>query len=328
MRAWRGKRANGFALITVIWGLGIISLLVVSFMTTGRLRLQAANNVAGAAQAAAVVDGATNLTIMQLLSERDTRLGQAATGAQVGGARAVHEGAPRFCQFGAAAVALAVEEESGKIDLNAASPDMLKAVLLGLGEDRTRADALAMSIVAFRTQQDALTQRGAASGSGDRPFGPKNALFQTVLELDQVEGVTPALFRRLTPLTTVYSRNPGVNPLASPPALFAALVGLKADEVDALLHAPFPNGLDRKDPRFPAQFKGGASEETFLIRVEALFPNGQAAGRETIIDFSVGLTAALGGAGGAYAVKEVHRAPSRYSDVLRGALTEGGLQPC
>ncbi|MCX7899587.1 MAG: general secretion pathway protein GspK [Methylocystis sp.] len=319
------RRADGFALILVIWGLGVISLLVVSFMTTGRLRLQAANNVAAGAQAIAAVDGVANLVIMRLLAERGSA--QALTGA--GGVnRPVYDGAPYFCAFGDAAMAVSVEDESGKIDLNAAAPEMLKAALLGLGEDARRAEALTAAIVAFRTQREAL-EHWSSRGPGEKPFAPKYAPFQTVLELDQVEGVDPQLFKLLTPITTVHSRNTGVNPLAAPPALFAALLGYKRGDVERLILSPFPNALTRNDPNFPTQFKNaGGLGDVVTIRVEAMLPGGQASARETIVDFNVGLSAGFGAPAAPYLTREIRRSASRYRDALRAALNAGGLRPC
>lgn len=321
------NRQNGFALLVVIWGLGVISLLVVSFMTTGRLRLQAAGNIAGAARAAAIVEGVSNLTIMRVLKERDQRMTQPQAVAGQQDMRATYDGAPVFCSFGGAAVAVAVEEEGGKVDLNAAAPELIAAVITGLGESRGRAESVAASIVAFRTIQQAGINPGPAAGSGSRPFPPKFGLFQTVMELDQVEGVDPALFRKLTPMFTVYSRNPAINPAASPPALFAALMGMKPDDIEQMLRAPFPNKLNRSDPRFPPQFKGPSESMAYQIRVEAVLPGGQAGGRETIIDLGGADVTAAFTAGGAYSIKEIRRAPARFRDALTGAAA-GGLRPC
>jgi general secretion pathway protein K len=122
---------KGFALLIVIWGLGAIALLVLSLLTTGRLRLQTAFNLAGAAQAQSIAEAAANLAILSLVAEKDARGGPQAP--------APHDGAPRFCALRDAAVALAIEDEGGKIDLDAASDDFLRqalAGLLGLGPAR------------------------------------------------------------------------------------------------------------------------------------------------------------------------------------------------
>src|SRR5262245_44049963 len=65
---WRQARQsqNGFALVLVIWGVGLISLLLVSVMTAGRYRIIAANNVAESAKAEALAAAGVNLTRLWL----------------------------------------------------------------------------------------------------------------------------------------------------------------------------------------------------------------------------------------------------------------------
>lgn len=322
---------SGFALLVVIWGLGVISLLVVSFMTTGRLRLQAANNVAGAARASAIVEGATNLAIMRLLRERASRLTPQGDIQPLDPTSAAttpaYDGAPTSCAFADAAVMISIEDETGKIDLNASAPDLISAFLVGVGESKARADSVAAAIIAFRS----VPAPGAAPppSQGSRPFGPKLGLFQTVMELDQVEGVDPALFRRIAPMFTVHARAAAVNARAAPPALFAAMAGMAPEEVNTLIQKPFPNSLNRADPRFPSQFGGQIEPGAYAIRVEAVLPNGQSSGRVTIIDFSgVDLNAVASGVQGGFSLKEIRRAPSRYAAELQNAALSGGLRPC
>lgn len=306
------KRRTGFALLAVIWGVGIISLLVVSFMASGRLRLQAAHNVASATQASFIAEGVVNLVALALLSERDQAAALTAEGP-------AYDGAPRYCVFEGAAVAVGVEDEGGKIDVNAAAPELLKATLMGFGLDMRAADSVANAIVAFRaapTENAGLAGFGAESG--DKPFPPKRALFQTVMELDQVSGIDPALFRALTPFVTVHSRSAGVDARAAPPALFAALSGLPPAEVHALAERPFPNALNRKDPRFPANFNQRGDRSAFLIHVEALLATGQTAAKDALIDLRTGLTSQQ------FAIREVRRGRSRHVDQLRAMIASNG----
>ena len=60
------RSQSGFALLVVIWGLGIIALLIVSFMKTSRWDLQVASNVAGSAAASLLAKSAINLGLLDL----------------------------------------------------------------------------------------------------------------------------------------------------------------------------------------------------------------------------------------------------------------------
>lgn len=305
------ERRGGFALLAVIWGVGIISLLVIAFMTSGRLRLQSATNIAGATQASLIAEGVVNIVALSLLAARDQNVAE-----QEG---PVNDGAPRFCVFEGAAIAVGIEEEGGKVDINAASPEILKAMLLGLGLDMRAADAVANAIVAFRSAPTETPGRpGFAADAGDKPIPPKRALFQTVMELDQVSGVDAALFRELTPLVTVHSHSPGVDARSAPPALFAAMTGLPSQEVRALAAAPFPNRLNRKDPRFPANFNQRGDRNAFLVHVEALLATGQTAARSALVDLGAGL------AGQQFAIREMRRGRSLYVDRLSAMIASNG----
>lgn len=303
-----GTKRAGFALLAVIWGTGIIATLVVAFMTSGRLRLQMAQNIAQATSAAYVADGAINLAALALLRSRDATTARAR--------EATYDGAPQFCVLDRAAVALAIEDESGKIDLNAATPELLQTVLTGLGVEERAARAIAQAIVEFRTAPAGATLF-ATESAADKPIEPKRGLFETALELDQVGGIDPALFRALLPFVTVHSKSPGVNPRASPPALFAALAGYPADIVRQLAATPYPNGLNRKDGRFPANISQMADAGAYLIHAEALLATGQIAVREALVDLRPTN-------GKPFAFKEIRRGTSRYAERLRAMIAANG----
>ena len=271
------SRRAGFALLAVIWGTGLIATLIVSFTTTSRLRLQTAHNIASATKAGYIAESAINLAALSLLAAREGGLLPAAP-------TKVYDGQPNFCVLDDAAVAVAVEEEGGKIDLNAATPELLMAALTGLGLDDRAGKAIAGAIVIFRTVPAVDNGQIKPALTSETSIEQKMAPFETVMELDQVAGVTPDLFRKLIPFITVHSRSQGLDPQASPPALFAALAGYPPADVDRLAATPYPNDLKRDDPRFPAALRQMSDHNAFLIHAEALLATGQIATREAIFN--------------------------------------------
>lgn len=317
-RTRRPLRRRGFALLVVIWGIGVITLLMVSFMTTARSRLQAAFNGAGATGAQLLADGALNLAILGLMSEQNVASPTAIAQAD----RAPHDGAPSFCSLAGAAVSIAIEDEEGKVDLNGASDKLLEAMLIGFGVGQHEAGTLARAIIDFReAPANAIGGGGASPAYSDRPFGPKRAPFQTALELDQVAGIEPDLSRLLQPVVTVYSRTPNIDPSVAPPALFAALAGYKLDAVHALVDHPDPRAVDRRDPRFPKDFaQPGAHSGAYLIHIEVAQPGGQTGVEEAIVR--------VGGAGvEPYAILELRHGRMRDKERLR-AMAGRALPPC
>lgn len=311
-RAHRASRRNGFALVTVIWGVGLIATLVVTFMTTGRLRLQTAQNIANAVTASYVAEAAINLTVLELLARQNANETRAVS--------AVEEGLPRFCMFDRVAVAVAVEDEGGKIDLNAAPIETLRALLLGVGLSENMAAEISRSIVAFRTAQPPPGQGADASpapAQSDKAVSLKQAPFATVTELDQVGGIDPALYRLLLHFVTVASRSPGLDPRTAPPGLFAALAGYPVEDVRRLAVAPFPNRINRNDARFPANLGQMSGGTAFLIHVEALLASGQTVARDALIELRPAN-------GKPFVFREFRRGEAVYFDQLRAMNTAHG----
>ena len=316
----------------MIWGVSLIAILIVSFMSGARLRLQAAYNMAGAAKAefiakAAIDNEALSLLATQGEGPRSAQSVQAqsivARAAGVGRLpKTAHAGQPRLCVIDGVAVAIAVEDEGGKVDLNRASQELLTAMLKGFGVAKKEADFLARAIVDFRSTRPEPGQAGAGASPPEKP-----ALFQTVFELDQVAGVEAALFRELLPYVTVHSRHPGLDPESAPPALFAALVGLPAEQVRALEQAPYPNAIDRADPKFPSAFKQPGDGGALLVHAEARLSSGQTSVLEAVLDLrSAGLEG--GSAGQPFAIRELRRSvASRYAAALHAALTSAWTPP-
>ena len=296
---------KGFALLTVIWGLGVVILLMTSFMATARLRLRGAVDSSTAVKARLLAEGAVNLAIVGLLAEQ-----KPANPLQT--EAAVHDGAPRFCTLAGAAVAISIEDESGKLDLNAASASLLEAALRGFGAGD--AGGLARAIIGFReTQTSEFARLSAPPPSSDRPFAPKHAPFETTFELDQVDGMDPHLLRALLPVVTVHSHSVGVDARSAPPGLFAALARYPAADALALVAKPYPNGLDRRDPRFPAEYRqNGGGGGTFAIHAEAALSNGAIGVEEAIVALRPNERLP-------FTILETRRALARNRDSLLGA---------
>ena len=308
----RRNRKSGFALVTVIWGIALITLLIVSYASAARLRLQMAFNLAQAAQADLIADAAIGQGVLSLLSESQQKGASPTPGVTAGPQeeRLAHDGKPKFCFLNNSAVAISIEDENGKVDLNAAPQKLIQTLLAGLGVSASEADAAAAGVVAFRSVEASVDAQQI--DAKDRPFGLKHAPFQTIAELDQVPGFSPLMLKRASSLVTVHSRSQGVDPKAAPPALFALLLGQSPEEVGALLARPFPNALDRNDPLFPKEFLGPGLGRVFLVHVEVVLASGQTSVREALLDLH-------GGSGEAFAIKELRRASARYFSTLRGS---------
>ena len=294
----------------MIWGLGLIALMCVSVIAAARWRLAAAANLSGAAQAASLADAAGAIATARFNAGRGTP-----------GSRDLlsYDGAPWFCTMPQGALAaIAIEDEGGKVDLNAAPPQLLAALLTGFGTAPAEAVAMARAIVEFRsaTGDGSVLVASAGEATGGT-IAPKHALFQTIYELDQVAGIPPALARDLFPFLTISSGRAGIDPTVAPPALFAALSGASLDEVRARIAAPYPNTLDRSGQSFPLPFLQKSPGGTLLVHAEVAMPSGAMAVRETLNDVRRPFGAPV-------AIKEVRHGAARYRTRLLTLLQSQG----
>lgn len=97
---------------------------------------------------------------------------------------------------------------AGLVDINQAPTILLQALLMTADVDPGDAATLAGRIIDWRDDDMARNTDGGSESldyAGNRNGGPKNASFQTILELAQVPGFGPDLVKRLMPFATVYS---------------------------------------------------------------------------------------------------------------------------
>jgi general secretion pathway protein K len=176
----------GFALVAVIWSLGLITLLGTAVIVGARYRTKVTSSLASATAAAAAAESAINLGITAILN---TTPGQGVK-------------FPLRCQMpGGERVTVTVEEETGKVDLNTATPAILAGLFTALTSDQSAGTRIAGDIVRFRDP-------GPKDARSDKPNDVKKPRFTTIMQLDQIDGISPHLFRRALRFVTVRSERP------------------------------------------------------------------------------------------------------------------------
>lgn len=123
-----------------------------------------------------------------------------------------------------------IVDEQGKLDINAADPTLIAALFRALGVEPNQASSVASAIADWR-DVDSLTQpQGGAEdpeyAAAGLPYGAKDAPFETVAEMEQVLGMTPALYALAAPYLTVFTGN------GTPDTGFAAAPVLTAMGLD------------------------------------------------------------------------------------------------
>src|SRR5262249_38752638 len=100
-------------------------------------------------------------------------------------------------------LALSLTAENGKVDLNQARPELLGGLMRELGVSPEKTALLVSAIIAFRTSSDERLGASESEPAARAASAPKHAAFDAIEELQQVAGMTPAIYERLRPYVTV-----------------------------------------------------------------------------------------------------------------------------
>lgn len=118
---------------------------------------------------------------------------------------------------------------AGRVDLNAAPPELLQAALAAAGVPVTDVVTLAGRIIDWRDDDGQRLTDGASESidyGSNRNSGPRNKPFQSVLELAQVPGFDAGLVRQMMTRVTVGSGIPTVHPDLLSPDLLLNVPGI------------------------------------------------------------------------------------------------------
>lgn len=164
----------------------MVSLLVTAITAAGSSRLRQAGDLRRNAQLDAEAAGGVQEAMFHLLDAgRDHWPADGST-------HQVREAGGRLL--------LRIDSETGKVNLNSASPDLLAGLLQAVGADSRQAAAIATAIVAWRFPRSQGTSDPAAGPGYQSPGAP----FESIAELGLVPGMTPALLAALAPHLTLY----------------------------------------------------------------------------------------------------------------------------
>ncbi len=204
-----GPTDAGFALLVVLWTLVLVAMLFAVLAGASRSDAQLTANLRSAAELEAVADGAIHTALFDLLQRGGT----------------AREVPPTVGRLSGAEVGTEVVDQSGLLNPNTASPDLLAALMLRLGADPGQAGRIAAAVADWRAPGRRSARRGMKAAqyqAAGLSYGPPGAPFETLGELGDVFGMTPALLAALAPHLTLYSDG-DPDPAAADPVVRAAL---------------------------------------------------------------------------------------------------------
>ena len=274
---------RGVALIAVLWVVLLLSAIAGSLMMLTRTELGLARNLVLSARAEALAEGGIHLAIGKLLNQG-----------------AVADGAVWRVTMESGHVDIMIADVTGRVDLNAAPPELIANLLRAAGTESDEAEMLADRIVDWRDADETPRPNGGEQSDYagyDPPVWVGNNLFLSADEITRVPGVTTALWARIANAVTVYSRRPGVNPLYASRLALLALPGMDEATADAIIDARNATSDDTAG-RTPARlaelanlvpaearrYMTGGQSSIYAVRARAELPEGAVYILETVME--------------------------------------------
>jgi type II secretory pathway component PulK len=144
-------------------------------------------------------------------------------------------------------IALSLQREAGKVDLNAGHPEMIRRLIAGLASDASLADRMLKRLQERRSRRQAFERVSAL-------IEPAERLSPLALRLDET--------------FTVLSGARGIDPLAAPEAVLRAVPGITEADLVAVLEARGQESR-AKLAQLKARFSPWLDGERPLFRVQA-----------------------------------------------------------
>jgi general secretion pathway protein K len=250
---------RGAALLLVLWMLVLLTGLVVVFASTARTESLQGRYLARSTAARYLAEAGVEIAALRLSSGDPGR-------------NWLPDGRPYTFDFEGAQIEVRVRDESGRVDLNAAAPELLAELVKAVGGDPVKAPAIGAAIQDFRDGDNLLSPGGGAEdgeyAAAGLPYGAKDRAFESVTELQQVLGVDGELYRKLAPHVTI---NTG---LARPEAVFASEEVLRAMGLSPLELGTILAGRQPVAPGMPVAPLAGSGTGTYSISSRATRPDG------------------------------------------------------
>jgi general secretion pathway protein K len=206
------NRARGAALLFALWAVALLATLLAGLALGARSESEAALNLYSQTRARYAADAGVARAIEALRESDPAR-------------HWVPDGRAYQFQFDGARVQVRIDDVSGQVDLNAATPQVLANLFLAAGADNTRAQALSDAVQDWRDSDDMPHAHGAEADTYKRAglkWQPRNGPFRSSDELARVYGMSNGLYRKLAEAITVYSGRNFPDPQYAGPLALAA----------------------------------------------------------------------------------------------------------
>lgn len=270
------RAERGIALIIVLWILTLLMLISSSFIHAMRTEI----NIVGNSVTRAKLEAAANAGVQRAILEifKPPQIPD----------RWNTFGVPQAWSFNGQTMQVSIVDESGKIDINVGNEALMRGLFRSQGASEDEAVALMDAILDWRDADNVRRLRGAEEAEYAATgllYKPANATFQSIEELRLVIGMTPALYQRLAPLITIYSRHGGINSQIASREVLRAIPGATEAQIDEYLKLrELARANKQPIPVFaPAALYPSFGNGLMQVRVEASSEDGSSFVREAVV---------------------------------------------
>jgi general secretion pathway protein K len=215
-------RQQGIALIVVLWILTLLTIVIGTFAVLARTETMQARFLFDTTDARYAAEAGLHRAVVELRNPDVVT-------------RWVADGRPYEFRFGEARIEVRITDETGLIDVNAASqgnPELIERLFVSIGLSERDAELMTAALQDWVDGDDQARPLGAEEAEyfdAGYPYGPANQPFGSVEELQQVIGMSWELFRAIRDSVTVHSGRAQFNPAFAPPAVLRTLPDMDAE---------------------------------------------------------------------------------------------------
>ncbi|NID14905.1 general secretion pathway protein GspK [Luteibacter yeojuensis] len=230
---------RGVALLVVLWACTLLAILVGGFAGIARVEALQTRYTLGQQRARYAAEAAIMRAIVVAQARRQQIMRVQMGDASPRDGSLPGDGRSLAFVFDRVHVAVAMLDESGKVDINSAEPRALKALFVAAGCRVDRADQLTRRILEWRGPT-----MGAAAVDGVSPVvasagnpSARYTAFAAIEELQGLPGMDDELYSRLEPAITIWSGQPAPQPDFASVLAMAAVRGIDLPSAREIVRA-------------------------------------------------------------------------------------------
>ena len=219
------KKQSGVALVLVLWVTILLTVIASSFSLSARTEGVQAKMVFDTTQARYMAEAGLHRAVYELRNPDPE-------------ARWKADGRTYTMEYEGAEIEISITDETGKIDINLANNELLMGLFASLGMSEDDAAMFTDRVIDWRDNDNIKGLDGAEDDDYESEgfkYGAKDALFDTVPELQQVMGITYDMYKKIEPAITVYSGSRNINIAYAPLQALMALGDITREEAQQFI---------------------------------------------------------------------------------------------